>query len=29
MTYRLAVAHGLILPTGKKPTFLLDGDTDD
>lgn len=29
MTYRLAVAHGLILPTGKKPAFLLDGDNDD
>lgn len=28
MTYRLAVAHGLILPTGEKPTFLLDGDHD-
>ena len=27
MTYRLAVAHGLITPTGKTPTFLLDGDT--
>lgn len=27
MTYRLAVAHGLIIPTGKTPTFLLDGDT--
>ena len=24
--YRLAVAHGLILPTGKQPKFLLDGD---
>lgn len=28
MTYRLAVAHGLIIPTGKTPTFLLDGDTE-
>lgn len=28
-SYRLAVAHGLILPTGKKPKFLLDGDHDD
>ena len=27
MTYRLAVAHGLIIPTGKTPKFLLDGDT--
>lgn len=27
MTYRLAVAHGLIIPTGKQPAFLLDGDT--
>ena len=27
MTYRLAVAHGLIIPTGNTPTFLLDGDT--
>ena len=27
MTYRLAVAHGLIIPTGKTPTFLLDKDT--
>lgn len=26
MTYRLAVAHGLIIPTGKAPTFLLDGE---
>ena len=24
MTYRLSVAHGLILPTGKTPEFLLD-----
>lgn len=29
MTYRLAVAHRLIIPTGKTPTFLLDGDTHD
>lgn len=28
MTYRLAVAHGLIIPTDKTPTFLLDGDTE-
>ncbi len=27
--YRLAVAHELILPTGKQPKFLLDGDTND
>lgn len=27
MTYRLAVAHRLLIPTGKQPTFLLDGDT--
>ena len=26
MTYRLAVAHKLIIPTGNKPTFLLDGE---
>lgn len=25
--YRLAVVHGLIIPTGKTPAFLLDGDT--
>lgn len=25
--YRPAVAHGLILPTGKTPTFLLDGES--
>lgn len=24
--YRLAVMHGLLIPTGKTPTFLLDGD---
>lgn len=28
MTYRLAVAHGMIDPTGKTPTFLLDGDAE-
>lgn len=27
MTYRLSVAHGLILPTGATPTFLLDEET--
>lgn len=26
MTYRLSVAHGLILPTGDTPKFLLDKD---
>lgn len=24
LTYRLAVAHGLIIPTGETPVFLLD-----
>lgn len=27
--YRLAVAHGLIIPVGKTPTFLLEGDTNE
>lgn len=27
-TFRLAVAHGLLIPTEKTPTFLLEGDNE-